>query len=45
MEYTFEGYRVIALSYKDLDASEDEALELERNEAESELVFLGFLIM
>ncbi|XP_073434755.1 probable cation-transporting ATPase 13A4 [Dendrobates tinctorius] len=44
--YTLQGFRVIALAYKKLAANNAQIIEsLEREEVESDLVFLGFLIM
>ncbi|XP_077146443.1 putative cation-transporting ATPase 13A4 isoform X2 [Ranitomeya variabilis] len=44
--YTSQGFRVIALAYKTLATNNAEFIEsLEREEVESDLVFLGFLIM
>ncbi|CAJ0920884.1 unnamed protein product [Ranitomeya imitator] len=44
--YTLQGFRVIALAYKTLATNNAQIIEsLEREEVESDLVFLGFLIM
>ncbi|XP_068137276.1 probable cation-transporting ATPase 13A4 isoform X2 [Hyperolius riggenbachi] len=44
--YTRQGFRVIALAYKVMEAADDNILQsLERADVESSLVFLGFLIM
>lgn len=44
--YTLQGFRVIALAYKKLATNNVQIIEsLEREEVESNLVFLGFLIM
>ncbi|KAM3930934.1 putative cation-transporting ATPase 13A4 [Leptodactylus fuscus] len=44
--YTLQGFRVIALAYKKLATNDVQVIEsLEREEIESDLVFLGFLIM
>ncbi|KAG9493957.1 hypothetical protein GDO78_001692 [Eleutherodactylus coqui] len=44
--YTLKGFRVIALAYKKLATKDVQIIEsLEREEVESDLVFLGFLIM
>ncbi|NWI16425.1 AT134 ATPase, partial [Crypturellus soui] len=42
--YTAQGFRVIGLAYKPLQA-ERQSLELTREEVESDLTFLGLLIM
>ena len=42
--FTKEGLRVIALAYRPLPISLDKIKNLERTEAESQLLFLGFLI-
>ncbi len=42
-EYTKCGYRVIALSYKSFENSQ--CMALSREDLESNLTFLGFLIM
>uniref|UniRef100_A0A6P7HDL0 Cation-transporting ATPase n=1 Tax=Diabrotica virgifera virgifera TaxID=50390 RepID=A0A6P7HDL0_DIAVI len=46
-EYTAQGYRVIALGYKDLPESFKwkEAQKVKRDKIECDLTFLGFLIM
>ncbi|XP_075719779.1 putative cation-transporting ATPase 13A4 [Rhinoderma darwinii] len=44
--YTLQGFRVIALAYKKLATNNFQIIEsLEREEVESDLQFLGFLIM
>uniref|UniRef100_U3I699 Cation-transporting ATPase n=1 Tax=Anas platyrhynchos platyrhynchos TaxID=8840 RepID=U3I699_ANAPP len=44
--YTSQGFRVIALAHKVLSLGKDvDVSDLEREEAESELVFLGLLVM
>ncbi|KAG8444442.1 hypothetical protein GDO86_009573 [Hymenochirus boettgeri] len=44
--YTAQGFRVIGLAYKYLMPKEDSVIEkLERDEIETDLVFLGFLIL
>uniref|UniRef100_A0A663MXX4 Cation-transporting ATPase n=1 Tax=Athene cunicularia TaxID=194338 RepID=A0A663MXX4_ATHCN len=44
--YTSQGFRVIALAHKVLNLGKDvDVNSLEREEAESELVFLGLLVM
>ncbi|KAM4043772.1 putative cation-transporting ATPase 13A4 [Anomaloglossus baeobatrachus] len=44
--YTLQGFRVIALAYKQLDTNNAQSIEsLEREEVECDLVFLGFLVM
>ncbi|KAG8581500.1 hypothetical protein GDO81_007691, partial [Engystomops pustulosus] len=44
--YTLQGFRVISLAYKKLSTNNIQIIEgLEREEVESDLVFLGFLIM
>ena len=46
-EYTQEGYRVIAVAYKELpeNCSYRTILNMQRDQAESNLTFLGLLIM
>ncbi|XP_066996755.2 polyamine-transporting ATPase 13A3 [Anabrus simplex] len=45
-EYTQEGYRVIALAYKDLPkVSYAKVQRISRDEAESNLTFLGLIVM
>lgn len=43
--YTNEGYRVIALAYKNMDITYSQVQEISREECEDNLHFLGFLIM
>jgi cation-transporting ATPase 13A2 len=43
--YTECGYRVIALAHKPLDMSKIVSYEISREEVESQLYFLGFMIM
>jgi cation-transporting ATPase 13A3/4/5 len=42
--YTHHGYRVIALATKSLKASRKRAQRMKRTEAESDLIFLGFIV-
>ena len=45
-EYTQEGYRVIALSYKDLPNLNYRSVQsINRDDIESDLTFLGLLVM
>lgn len=43
-KYTQEGYRVIALSYKKLDAKQPIGDKQERDYFENTLTFAGFLV-
>ena len=45
MKYTQQGYRVIALAYKNLNVNYSQLQTMTRDEAETNIVFLGFLIM
>lgn len=42
--YTHHGYRVIALATKSLKSSHKRAQRMKRTEAESDLIFLGFIV-
>jgi cation-transporting P-type ATPase 13A2 len=42
--YTHHGYRVIALATKSLKSSHKRAQRMKRAEAESDLIFLGFIV-
>ena len=45
-KYTKEGFRVIALSYKEMpNLNYRKAQTIQREETESDLIFLGLLIM
>lgn len=43
--YTQEGYRVIALSYKELPEALHNIQTLKREDVESDLIFLGLLVL
>ncbi|CAH8492371.1 unnamed protein product [Heterobilharzia americana] len=45
LEYTREGYRVLALAWKPLKASYTKVLRVPRERVEQDLLFLGLLIM
>ncbi|VDQ03294.1 unnamed protein product [Trichobilharzia regenti] len=45
MEYTREGYRVLALAWKPLKANYAKVLRVPRERVEQDLLFLGLLIM
>ena len=44
IDFVKNGARVLALSYRDLKMQKNQAEQLTREEAESELVFCGFLV-
>lgn len=43
-DYTFNGFRVIALAAKSMDISPEDAFKLERREIEAGLKFIGFVV-
>lgn len=43
--YTQEGYRVIALAYKELDLSYDQIHNLQRESIEKDLTLIGLIVM
>ncbi|CAH8615506.1 unnamed protein product [Dicrocoelium dendriticum] len=45
MQYTREGYRVLALAWRPLKVSYTRMLKIPRERVETDLLFLGFLIM
>ncbi|KAF8560477.1 hypothetical protein P879_07776 [Paragonimus westermani] len=45
LEYTREGYRVLALAWRPLKVSYTKVLRIPRERAEQDLLFLGFLVM
>ncbi|KAA3674100.1 cation-transporting P-type ATPase 13A3/4/5 [Paragonimus westermani] len=45
LEYTREGYRVLALAWRPLKVSYTKVLRIPRERVEQDLLFLGFLVM
>lgn len=44
IEYVKNGARVLVLAYKDLKMQADQASKITREDAESELIFCGFIV-